>query len=302
MNKRYYVILVVLIVIMVIGSAYYISTRTPTPKNETIGVVVTIVPQVEFVEKIGGNKVSVTILVPPGASPHTYEPTPSQMQEVAQAEMYVKVGSGIEFELVWMDKIIETNPAMLVVNCSDGIKLIDMKVAHEHKSVPGYENIGKDPHIWLSPLNAVIMVYNIYEGLVKIDPDNENYYAKNKDVYIEDLKELDKMLGDTFSNLKNKKFMVYHPAWGYLAYEYGLEQIPIEEEGKEPTPEGLIHLIDQAREHDIKVVFATPEFETETAETVADEISGSVVLISPLAKEYIDNLKKIAEEISRASQ
>jgi zinc transport system substrate-binding protein len=162
--------------------------------------------------------------------------------------------------------------------------------------------VGKDPHIWLSPRNVVVMIESIYEGLVKLDRDNKDYYEQNKESYIDALQRLDRRLSSTFSGLSVKKFLVYHPAWGYLAHDYGLEQIPIEEEGKAPTPVGLANLVDQAKENNIKVIFATPEFETKTAEMIANEIGGSVILISPLAEDYIENLTIISEEIVKSLQ
>jgi len=291
---NYIAIIFSIIVIMAVG-LLYLYHPSDLVYDEQPSVVVTILPQAEFIEKIAGDKVSITTMVPPGANPHTYEPRPSQMKEVAEAQMYAKVGTGLDFELVWMQKIIETNPNMLVVDSSEGIQLIEM-VAHDNEDQLG----GKDPHIWLSPKKAIIMVENLYEGLVKIDPDNKEYYAKNKDVYIDSLKELDRTIMQTFSGLKTRKFMVYHDSWGYLAHDYGLEQIPIKKEGKEPTPEGIANLIDQARENNITVIFASPEFEIQTAKTIAEEIDGSVIMISPLAKDYINNLKRMSDEISKS--
>jgi zinc transport system substrate-binding protein len=306
-NRKYILLTLVLITILLVSLILYSLNNTPNlESNEKIKVIVTLVPQVEFVERIGGDKVSVTVLVPPGGSPHTYEPTPSQMQKIAQANMYAKVGSGIEFELTWLDKILETNPNMLIVDCSFGIQLIDMTDPPKNDLMEtndyNHESVGKDPHIWLSPRNVVIMVENIYKGLVKLDKDNKDYYKKNEDSYIDALQRLDKRLNSTFSGLSVKKFLVYHPAWGYLAHDYGLEQIPIEEEGKAPTPAGLATLVDQAKENKIKVIFATPEFETKTAEMIANEIGGSVILISPLAEDYIENLNIISEEIVKSLQ
>ena len=291
---NYIAILFTIIVIITIGliSLYQSSDLDYDEKPR---VVVTILPQAEFIEKIAGDKVSITTMVPPGASPHTYEPRPSQMKEVTEAEMYAKVGTGLDFELVWMPKIIETNPNMLIVDSSEGTHLIEMG-AHDNEHPLG----AKDPHVWLSPKKAIIMVENLYEGLVKIDPDNKEYYTKNKDVYVNSLKELDSTIMQTFSGLKTRKFMVYHDSWGYLAYDYGLEQIPIEKEGKEPTPEGIATLIDQARENNITIIFASPEFEIQTAKTIAEEIDGTVILISPLAKDYIENLKRMSDEISKS--
>jgi zinc transport system substrate-binding protein len=295
MNRINYIAIIVTIIVIITIGLISLDQSSDLDYDEKPRVVVTILPQAEFIEKIAGDKVSITTMVPPGASPHTYEPRPSQMKEVTEAEMYAKVGTGLDFELVWMPKIIETNPNMLIVDSSEGTHLIEMG-AHDNEYPLG----AKDPHVWLSPKKAIIMVENLYEGLAKIDPDNKEYYAKNKDVYINSLKELDSTMMQTFSGLKTKKFMVYHDSWGYLAYDYGLEQIPIAKEGKEPTPEGIANLIDQARENNITIIFASPEFEIQTAKTIAKEIDGSVILISPLARDYIENLKKMSDEISKS--
>ena len=191
MSGRSYAILAVLFICLIAVSLFYFypSQNSLIEHDEKIGVIVTIVPQAEFVERDGADKVSVVILVPPCASPHTYEPTPSQMQKIAKAKIYAKVGSGIEFELVWMGKIIAINPDMLIIDCSEGIELIDMSSHyHEHElEIHENQHFGKDPHIWTSPRNAKIMVENIYNGLIEIDPNNKKYYAQNKDAYINDL-------------------------------------------------------------------------------------------------------------------
>jgi len=237
-------------------------------------VVVTIVPLAEFVEKVGGDRVLVTIMVPPGASPHTYEPTPGQLINVSDSEIYFKVGSGVEFELTWMDNILELNKNMSLVDCSKGIELIE-----------------NDPHIWLSPVNAITMVENIYDGLVQIDPNNASYYQQNKDAYISDLNRLDLEINQSLSGIENRNLMVYHPSWGYFCRDYGMKQFPIEDEGKEPTAEGLANLIDQAMANEIEIIFVSPEFSQASAQTVADQIGASVVLISPLSKDYVNNLR-----------
>ena len=276
MEKRILLFGAILVAVCLIG-AYLLIPQTEK-NEEKIGVVVSILPQAEFVERISGNKVQVTVMVPPGASPHTYEPIPSQLKEVSKAKIYAKVGSGVEFESAWMDKIISVNKEMLVVDCSKGIELID-----------------NDPHIWLSPKNAKIMVENIYQGLIQIDSANQEYYARNKEKYLQELDKLDNEIAQTLSGKKNRKIMVYHPAWAYFARDYGLEQIPIEKEGKEPTPQGIASLIKQARENNITVIFASPQFSTKTAEVIAKEIDGKVVLISPLEKNYLENMRKVAE-------
>lgn len=297
--KRRNLLLASLLVIVLLGSIGIYASAPVKEKhfeNGKIDVIVTIPPQAEFVEKIGGDKVEVTIMVPSGASPHTYEPKPSQLKKVAEAEIYAKVGSGVEFELVWMDKIISQNKNMLIIDCSERIELLGKSEQDAHEQV---DREGYDPHIWLSLRNAKIMVENIYDGLVKVDPANQDYYAKNKEEYLKELDELDKEITQALSGKTSSKFMVYHPAWTYFARDYNLEQIPIEEEGKEPTPQGIANLIDQARKNNVTIIFASPGFNTKSAQVIAEEISGEVILINPLEKNYLENMRKAAEALGK---
>lgn len=277
-------IIVVLLITCLVGCL----NNSPSEK-ERIRIVVSIPPQAEFAEKIGKDKVQVAIMVPPGANPHTYEPTPSQLIEVSKAHLYAKVGSGIEFELAWMDRIADMNKTMVLVDCSHGIELI------REDEPEGDEGNRYDPHIWLSPKNAVIMVENLYQGLIQIDPENKEYYKKNRDEYVRELEELDTEIEKTLSTKKNRTVMVYHPSWAYFCRDYKLQQISIQKEGKEPTPQGIAHLIQQAKQYNIRVIFASPQFNTESAEVIAREIGGRVVLIDPLEKNYVENMRKIAE-------
>lgn len=282
---------------MLFWTAVATSCSQETESTAKPGVAVTILPQAEFVENIGGDKVDVTVMVPPGASPHTYEPTPSQMAALSEARLYAKVGSGVEFELVWMDKLIAQNKDMLVVDCSKGIELQQMTVGDEDEPAGSM-----DPHIWISPRNAQIMVQNIASGLAQIDPDNRAYYEQNCDTYRQKLAQLDQDIRDGLSGVKNRVFMVYHPAFGYFASSYDLTMLPIEAEGKEPTPAGLQHLIEQAKEHNIHVVFAEPQFNPQSAKVIADAIDGRVVLINPLARDYIENLRTLMGELVQAME
>jgi len=300
--KRFFPARLLSIVLTLLLASFLLAVAASCTKErqETgqIGVVVTILPQAEFMESVGGEKVDVTVMVPPGASPHTYEPTPSQMAALAKARMYAKVGSGVEFELVWMDKLIAVNKDMLVVDCSQGIELQEMAAPQEHE----HEHAAMDPHIWMSPLNARIMVQNIATGLIQVDPDNRLYYEQNRDAYLQKLIQLDQDIRAGLSAVTNRTFMVYHHAFGYFAGEYDLIMLPIEEEGKEPTPAGLQHLIEQAGEHGIKVVFAEPQFNPQSAEVIADAIDGRVVFVDPLARDYIVNLRTLMGELVQAME
>ena len=286
------------ILLMTSSATIATSCTQKTEATTKVGVVVTILPQVEFVENIGGDKVDVTVMVPPGASPHTYEPTPSQMASLAEAELYAKVGSGVEFELTWMDKLIAQNKDMLVVDCSQGIGLQEMTAPDENEEEHG----GTDPHIWMSPRNAQVMVQNIASGLIQIDPDNSAYYKQNRDAYLQELAQLDQDIRDGLSGVKNRVFMVYHPAFGYFVRDYDLTMLPIEAEGKEPTPAGLQHLIEQAKEHNIRVVFVAPQFNPQSAKVIADAIDGRVVFIDPLARDYVENLRILMGELVQAME
>ncbi|MEJ2740295.1 MAG: zinc ABC transporter substrate-binding protein, partial [Dehalococcoidia bacterium] len=231
---------------------------------------------------IGADRISVTVMVPPGASPHTYEPAPSQMVQVQNAAVYVKAGSGVEFELTWMDKILKQNPDLQVIDCSKGITIKD-----------------GDPHIWNSPFNAMTMVETRGQGLAGIDADNADLYLENMQRYIESLKELDSDIHRKVDGFTNRAFLIYHPSFAYLAAEYDMDQIAIEHGGKEPTPKVIQESIDMAQKYDLQYVFAAPQFSTINAETIAKAIDGEVVLIDPLPEHYIENMNSVIDALSR---
>ncbi len=298
------VVLALLLVLVLTASA--ISCGQKGEASEKVGVVVSILPLADFVGNVGGERIEVTVMVPPGASPHTYEPTPSQVAALARAKMYAKVGSGIEFELVWMDKLVAMNEEMLVVDCSRGVQLLEMvredtREGKEAERESDHRGV-MDPHIWLSPRNAKIMVQNVYDGLVQVDLSNKAYYEQNRDTYLQKLTKLAQDIRDGLSRVTNRKFMVYHPAFGYFAKEYNLTMLPIEAEGKEPTAAGMAHLIEQAKEHNVKVVFASPQFNPQSAEAIAKAIGGRVVFIDSLARDYITNMRMLLHELVQAME
>jgi len=285
-----------IVVLLTIISLLIVPACAPAEQSagtDRIGVAVSILPQQEFVTAVGGDRVSVTVMVPPGASPHTYEVTPAQMAQLSKAKMYAKVGSPIEFEIAWLEKLIAQNRDMLVVDCSKGIKLIESTDEHE----PGI-----DPHIWTSLRNVKIMVNNICAGLVQIDPASRQYYETNRDDYVARLNALDSDISASLKSVNNRTFIVYHPAWGYFAHDYGLKQVAIEEGGKEPQAAYMTRIIKQARDQNIKVVFVSPEFSSRNAEVVASEIGGRVVVISSLAVNYLENMEEVVKAFKEALQ
>ena len=273
--------------------------------NEKIKVVTSIAPLAYFIEHIGGSRVDITTLIPPGGNPHTYEPTPQQMNILSKADLFVKVGSGIEFELMWMKRIEGLNKTMRVCDASKGISFIDVEeddYGHEHKK--GYEQEHedvrsrhgrKDPHIWLSPVNAVIIAENIRNSLAEADPENSDYYYRNATLLIEDLKALKQNIDKRLKDITKREFYIFHPAWAYFARDFNLEQVPVEISGKEPTPARLGKLVKRALEENIKVIFSSPQFSKKSADVIAREIKGKVVFIDPMSEDYIQNLEHTAK-------
>ena len=404
-------------------------------------IVVSILPQQTFVEKIGGDKVKVTTMVKPGSDPHSYEPKPSQMKDISNAKIYFPIG--LEFENTWLDKFASQNKDMKFVEMTKGIELISMaKHQHEHEGeelpyewtgvfelkkgtynwsfskvngnyadpamkmliikadkksdnlIETYEKAAKetfeknkitiakngdsletsdafyelnfdekqnistfkikikedgkylfftehtptefegkehffkdlakndietidafpkdsghehghnnaetkDPHTWTSPSNVKIMAKNIYDTLVELDPSNKAYFQNNYSKFIEEINQTNRQIKDIFSVLpKDSKFMVFHPSWGYFAKEYNLIQLAIEVEGKEPKPKILQKIIDEAKEQNVKAIFTQTEFSDKSAKAIANELKIKVLKETPLAKEWSENLIKMANAIA----
>jgi len=257
-------------------------------------VFVSILPQKYFVERIGGSRVDVHVMVQPGHSPETYEPTPQQMAELSRASLYLTVG--VPFEKVWLDRIKSLNPQLRVIDTSQRIKRRHMET-HTGSEQGGRRHDTLDPHIWTSPRLVMVQARTICSGLVDVDPENEEYYQRNLKDFLKDLSSLDERMQAAFKDVRERRFMVFHPAWGYLADEYGLEQIPVEIEGKKPGARALFRVIDIAKREGIKVVFVQPQFSTKSAEAIAQAIGGRVVVIDPLAEDYLTNMRQVTETL-----
>jgi len=293
MKAQKYATPVMIIATIVISLAMLLvptSHRQNEAGNGKMGVAVTLVPYADFVRQVGGNKVDVTIMVPSRANPHAYEPTASQMAALSEAEVYVKVGAPIEFELAWMDNLIQQNPDMLVINGSAGIDLITSSDADEP---------GMDPHVWTSPLKVKAIVQNICDGLVAADPDNTAYYQSNRDSYLNELDALDEYINGKFEGYTVRYFLIYHPSFGYFAEEYDLNQLSIEFEGKEPTLQGIQECIDMAEQYNLNYVFIEPQYPLQYAQTIADSIGGQTAVVNDLPEDYISSMRSLADAIAQ---
>jgi zinc transport system substrate-binding protein len=267
---------------------------------------VSIVPQKYFVERIGGDLVNVAVMVPPGANYHAYEPTPAQMRALAQARAYFALG--VEFEKAWLPRISATNPDLMIVHTDSGIEKIPMVAHHHHAGGhdhghghgPGHLHHGLDTHIWLAPDLVRVQAGHILNALRDLDPANASVYEQNHAQFMTDIDILDSDLRQILAEKQGMAFMVFHPSWGYFAKAYGLEQIPVEVEGKEPKARDLKHLIALAKERGITVVFVSPQFSTRSAEMIASSINGQVISIDPLAEDWLGNMRIVAEKFRAA--
>lgn len=272
---------------------------SPAPAGP-LNVTVSIPPQKYFVDRIGGEHVRVNVMVEAGESPATYEPTPEQLKGLSEAAAYVSYGA--PFERAWMDRITAANPEMLIVDTTQGIELMPMEVHHRHgeEEEPEGPPENPDPHTFVSPQLVKVQSQTIYEALVYLDPAHQETYRANLDRFIADIDALDADIREALAGVERRKFIVFHPAWGYFARDYDLEMVPIEIGGQEPSAAELAALVTEARQEGIKVIFAQPEFSTKAAETIANEIGGEVLLISPLAPDWLDNLRRVTDALARA--
>lgn len=257
-------------------------------------VSVTIEPQRYFAEKIAGDKFTIHCVVPAGQSPETYDPTPQQMVQVSQSKGYLKVGS-LGFELAWMDNIQKNNSALQVFDLSKGIDPIESVEEHEHH---GHHHGGVDPHTWSSISGAKVIAKNTLDAFVLLDPAHADYYRSNYDQLLVEIEQTKDSVSALLKPLAGKAFIIYHPALTYLAKEYGLTQLCIEMDGKEPSPAQLKELVEMAREHDAKVVFVQMEFDRKNAELIAKETGCRLVPINPLVYHWSEEMIYIAKSLA----
>lgn len=268
-------------------------------------VFVSIVPQKYFVQQISKGRVQVEVMVQPGANPATYEPKPSQMAKLSSAAAYFAIG--VPFETAWLGKMSGINPRMEIVRTDRQIEKIAMAVhLHEEELEHGdHSEVDQrilDPHIWLSPQLVKKQIETILSGLTAIAPEYEEEFTPNSMIFLKKIDNLSLELHSLLKGVKGKHFMVFHPSWGYFAREFGLIQVPIEIEGKAPKPAQLRDLILYARDRNINIIFAQPQFSRKNASLVAREINGEVLFVDPLAEDWLTNLLVVAEKFNQAAK
>jgi len=260
--------------------------------HANLNVIASILPEQALVQSVGGNKVTVSLMVKPGNSPHTYEPKPSQMREISRADLYLAIG--VEFEEVWLPRFRNQNREMKIIDISRGIKKLAISGEDEK------EGEHHDPHIWTAPPNIKIIAKHILSALTEADPVNRDYYQKNYRSLITKAEETDRSIVQLLQALPAEKrtFIVFHPSWGYFAKTYGLTQIPIEIDGKAPKPRAIQKLIQEAKKRHIHTILTSPEFSDAIAKQIAGELDVKILKISPLDPHWQQNLIRLAKTIA----
>ncbi len=278
--------------------------------GEPMDVWVSILPQKYFAEKIAGGLAKVSVMVPPGANPATYEPKPAQMRRMARSKIFFSIG--VPFEKVWLKRVAAVNPGMQVVQTDRGIDKREMSTGDHRgkRNLPeknrsgasaGHGEAAVDPHIWLSPPLVKTQARSMADALIRIDPAHKGTYEINLKKFETEIDRLDLELKKVFEqNPHGAEFLVFHPSWGYFADTYGLKQISVETEGKAPSAAEMARLIRYCRDRGIRVVFVQPQFSARRAKTIAREIGGQVVFIDPLNKHWAKNLRSVAAKVAAA--
>lgn len=267
-----------------------LSCRHQQQDNRPI-VTVSIEPLRYVVEAVAGDKYQVKTLMPQGASPETYEPTPRQMVALGESQFVFRMGS-LGFEQTQLPRMMNSLPNVSLVDAAQGIPLIESSHHHEGESESG------DPHVWLSPQNLIVMANNVANTLSQYDKSNAAYYRRRTQRFEQQMKALDQELSQSLQGLKCRTFLIYHPALGYLAHQYGLQQLAVEHDGKEPSAAYMQQLISQCKKESVRVVFISKEHNGRSAERIAHELGAHVVTINPLDYDVPRQLKKIVDELT----
>lgn len=269
----------VLFVLLLLAFAFAV----PAQAAGKIKVSVSVPPQACFVERIGGDKVDVQVMLPGHSDHDTYEPTPQQLVRLAGAQIYVRVGApGFTFETRHIDPAL-AKKKIKVINMSDGVRLLN-----------------DDPHVWTAPSAVRQAALNIYKGLAGFDPANSAFYKRNLDSFLKDIDALDREIRKLLKGKAGGTFVIYHPALAYFAADYGLHQLSIETEGKSPSAAHIRSVIDQARSKGIKKVLIQKGFDRKSARAIAAEIGGALDEIDPLDRNWLGGTRDTARKVSGA--
>lgn len=249
-------------------------------------ITVTIEPLRYFAEQLVGDRAEVTTLVPKGSSPETYEPTAQQMVALGNSMMFIKVGD-LGFERTWVAKLGDLADGIEIVDTSEGIATVEST----SRGVT-------DQHTWMSCANALVIVKNIYNSLRKADPENASFYEGRYNALVAKIEKLNAELTESLKPAEGSSFIIYHPALTYFAKEYGLHQLAVEEDGREPSAASLAKVIDEAKAEGVRLMLVQQEFDRRNAEIVAKALNIGMTTINPLSYEWEKEMRDIGRIIA----
>jgi ABC-type Zn uptake system ZnuABC Zn-binding protein ZnuA len=273
--------------------------------SDRLPVAVSILPLADFTRNVGADRVEITVLVPPGSSPHTYEPAPSRARSIADARVVVLNGVGLEF---WAKKLVDAanNPDLIVVETAEGLDVIEDDEDHGHEGEGGEHRHEKgNPHVWLDPLYAIHQVKKIRDALIQADPGGAEIYRDRADRYIQQLIDLDREIREVVAGFRSREFISFHAGYDYFARRYGLEQVAVVERtpGREPSPNEIAAIVRTAKEFGVRAIFAEPQFPPKAARVIAEECGAQVLFLNPLGSPpdyaYIDMMRANLRELER---
>ena len=257
----------------------FISCNDKPKQNiDEINISVSIPPYADFVKQIVGNRAIVNTLIPPGTNAHSFEPTPKQLKNILDANIYFRVGEDFKLENILIDKL-KANIEK-IVDSSNGIEIIN-----------------RNPHYWLSPENVKIITETIVDTLSYLYPVHKNYFVNNRTQYLKQIDSTDQIIKDVLKNKSDKSLFVYHPAWRYFAEYYGLEEIAIEKDGKHPKANDLKDFLEIAKSKGADCIFFDPHFDDSPVLAVATSLKLKIDSINPLPENYVQNLIDIGKKL-----
>jgi len=267
-------------------------------------IAVSIPPMQEWVERIAGDRAQVTVIMPPGSSPHNFEPSPRQIAQLGSAQVWFAIN--VDFEYSLKPKVRGMFPSLAIVDVTKNVKFRALKPSEQEPEELSAENIdpalvNRDQHTWLGIDQAKTEIAVIRDTLISLDPSGEAFYKANYQAYAKEIDATYAQLKAMLAPLSGSKVFVYHPAFGYFLDMFGIEQVAVELGGKEPTQKELVALIELAKKEKARAIFTQVQFSQSAAKAIANSIGATVVPIDPLAADWRENLLRMGRAIAEST-
>jgi zinc transport system substrate-binding protein len=281
-------------VILLLMTFLLISCNSGNYNGKNRIITVSISPFSYFVKAISAGEYEINVMVPASADPHIYEPVPEQITALAGSLAYISDGY-LGFEMTWLNRFYEANRKMRKLSLGEKVDLIASDEHHD-----GDHTEGADPHYWVSPRSAMTIAGSVRSLLTELNPGKKAEYDANFEMLADTISAIDSLATRLFSGFPGGTFMIFHPSLGYLARDYGLVQVSVEKDGKEPTPSSMKELIDLAEEKKIKLILIQKGFDTKNAGAIALETGARLVAVDPMSEDWPRSTREIINAIHRS--